>query len=244
MTVYSDQYFSGGRTGFGYTDYDRDKQPMVPTFHEYLDRLARYGKSTGKLLDVGAATGFFLDLARRRGWQVCGVEPSDYAASLARSKDIDVRTGTLDHCGFPAESFDAISMWDVIEHMPDPRCSFSSVVSLLKPGGLVAINTPDSSSLMARMLRSKWHLVVPPEHLNLFSRRSLKCLVESLGLEVLEVTSIGKTFTMQYILMTLAHWLKSDLFGAATKALRGSRAAEWRLSINLRDNVFMVARKR
>src|SRR3989344_2020238 len=75
--VYGEDYFSGARGGFGYVDYDADKEPMAPVFEKYLRRIARYG--TGRrILDVGAATGFFLDIARRAGFDAYGVELSAY----------------------------------------------------------------------------------------------------------------------------------------------------------------------
>ncbi|HYL34754.1 MAG TPA: class I SAM-dependent methyltransferase [Bryobacteraceae bacterium] len=217
---------------------------MIPTFEEYLDRLGRHAGQPGTLIDIGAASGFFLSLARRRGWRVSGVEPSDFASSLARDKGLDVRTGTVENCHFAAGAFDVVTMWDVIEHIPDPRRAIASIVSLLKPGGLIAINTPDSTCLLARLLKTKWHLVVPPEHLNLFSRESLRLLLAKHGLEVLEAATIGKTFTVQYVLMTLAHWQRLHVFDAASEAVRGRRLGQWKISLNLRDNVFMIARKK
>jgi 2-polyprenyl-3-methyl-5-hydroxy-6-metoxy-1,4-benzoquinol methylase len=243
LRIYSAEYFAGGTQGCGYIDYDRDKEPMIPTFHQYLDRLAHYTRP-GRLIDIGAATGFFLGLARQRGWEVAGIEPSEYAASLARSKGLDVRTAVAGSCQFPQASFDAITMWDVIEHIPDPRRAFSSVATFLKPGGLIALNTPNSESLVARALKTKWHLVVPPEHLNLFSKKSLRRLLEDHGFELLEMRSIGKRFTVKYVLMTLSHRQKLKLLERATRAVSRRAVGQWAVPINLHDNVFVVARKR
>src|SRR3954452_11248046 len=70
LDIYCEEYFAGACHGFGYTDYDRDKQPMMPTFREYLRRIEAITPAKGTMLDVGAATGFFLDLARQRDWTV------------------------------------------------------------------------------------------------------------------------------------------------------------------------------
>jgi 2-polyprenyl-3-methyl-5-hydroxy-6-metoxy-1,4-benzoquinol methylase len=196
------------------------------------------------MLDVGAATGFFLDLARGQGWRVQGVEPSDHAASLARAKGIDVRTGVIESCDAPSKSFDAITMWDVIEHLPDPAATMGRVAELLKPGGVVAINTPDSGSALATLMGENWHLVVPPERLNLFHRRSLRVLLEKQGFEILQTTSLGKRFTLQYIAQTLSHWWNIKPIEAAHRRLRRMRAGQWSVPLNLFDNVFVLARKR
>ena len=243
LKIYSGDYFSGAQGGFGYADYDRDKAPMEATFFKYLDRIEAAG-AKGGMLDVGAATGFFLDLARRRGWSVHGVEPSSYAAQLGQAKGIDVRAGTLEDQNFPAGSFDAVTLWDVIEHLPDPNTTLQRIHALLKSGGVLAINTPDSASLLAHIMGLNWHLVTPPEHLNLFHRKSIRTLLEREGYEVLQVANIGKTFTVQYVLQILNHWTGADVFNSAAQWARSRRIGSWGIPINLLDNMFVLARKR
>jgi cyclopropane fatty-acyl-phospholipid synthase-like methyltransferase len=239
--IYSKSYFEGGGDGFGYPDYDHDKQAMSSTFTNYLDRITRLSGQTGRLLDIGAATGFFMGMARDRGWRVWGVEVSDHASETARSRGFDVRTGVLTGQDFEDSSFDAITMWDVIEHMEDPKRDVIRSSSLLKSGGVLAINTPDAGSLVSKLAGVKWHLVIPPEHLNLFSRQSLRILLESCGFEVLETTTLGKRFTVQYVADTLSH-VFSPLKGIAAR-VAGTRLGRANVSINLYDNVFMLARK-
>ena len=243
--IYNKDYFTGAGGGFGYKDYDRDKAPMVGTFHEYLDRIGAANPPEGRMLDIGAATGFFLNLARERGWKVAGVEVSAAASEMARAKGLDVRTGILeeDH-GWTDGEFSAITMWDVIEHMPDPHRTMAEVSRLLRPGGLVAINTPDSGSLLSRALGPRWHLVIPYEHLNLFTRQSLENLLSRHGLEVLDVRCIGKKFTVQYVLNTLAAWQRLGVWKRLAAASERLRVHELGLRINLHDNVFVLARKR
>lgn len=245
VAVYEGDYFTGATQGFGYTDYDVDKQPMVPTFQNYLRRIARYvAPATGKrLLDVGAATGFFLNLARAEGWETAGIEPSESAAQMARDKRLDVKTGLLIPGVFAPASFDVITLWDVIEHLPDPLATMTVVSGLLKPGGLIAVNTPDSSSLWARIMGRQWHLLCPPEHLCLFSNAALDRLLGRIGLTLLERDKIGKSFTLQYVAQTLAHWQKFKLWESVAHALQESKVGGWSVPLNLRDNVFLLARK-
>ena len=243
LRIYSENYFSGAELGFGYVDYDRDKQVMVPTFEKYLDLIESAGAKSGKLLDVGAATGFFLNLARNRGWEPFGVELSDYAASIGRAKGLNIMTGVLAGGEFPESFFDVITLWDVIEHMPDPRSTLRELQRTLKPGGLIAINTPDSSSLIAKALGKSWHLVVPPEHLNLFHRQSLRLLLEEGACTVLMEDKIGKRFTTQYVVQTLAHWMKWKPFEKGAQFLSARSFGRWGVAINLRDNMFVLARK-
>ena len=205
LEIYGQDYFSGATGGSGYVDYDRDKQPMIPAFQQYLDRLEHFRPAKGTLLDVGAATGFFLKLAKARNWNVMGVEPSAHASAQGRSAGLDIRTGIFVKGLLPPETLDVITLWDVIEHVPEPKALVDAIFDVLKPGGILALNTPDSKSVLARALKARWHLVVPPEHLFLMNSVSLKKILEP-RFEILETGCIGKRFTLQYVLETLYHW--------------------------------------
>lgn len=243
LTIYSEDYFAGAHGGFGYVDYDQDKAQMTSTFESYLEILAARSSGVGDLLDVGAATGFFLDLARARGWRTVGVEPSAFAVRVATKKGLDVKQGVVENLDIPAASFDVITMWDVIEHVNDPRASLAAAFRLLRPGGILAINTPDSGSILARLLGLRWHLVLPPEHLVLFHQESLRRLLAESRFEVTAVKRIGKRFTVQYVLHTLARWQGLKLWKSAADLSHKTGVGEWGVSINLRDNVFVLARK-
>ena len=243
LDLYSEDYFAGAEAGFGYVDYDQDKAAMASTFEAYLALLASGRPGRGALLDVGAATGFFLELARADGWNSRGIEPSHYASRIAKKKGLAVDCGVVEELTLPDASFDVVTMWDVIEHLPDPRRSLAAVFRLLHPNGTLAVNTPDSGSLLARVLGLRWHLVVPPEHLVLFSQKSLRLLLEEAGFEVTLVRRIGKRFTIQYVLETLARWQGLRLWRQAEEMSRRWGVGKWGIGINLRDNMFLLARK-
>lgn len=84
--TYGKDYFCGATKGFGYVNYDEDKKPMISMFESYLKKIEKFLPNKGKLLDVGSATGFFLEIAKNRGWDIFGVEISEYAASRSREK--------------------------------------------------------------------------------------------------------------------------------------------------------------
>lgn len=238
--IYSEDYFSGAMNGFGYVDYDEDKEPMRNVFEKYLRLIGR----SGKLLDVGAATGFFVQIAKNHGYDAHGIEISGFAAELGRKKGLDVKQGTL--AGYSAEpgSFDIITAWDVLEHFPNPDLDIEKAHTLLKSGGIIAFNTPDSGSLYARILGKKWHLLVPPEHINYFNRRSVKIFLEKHGFEVVEISTIGKSFTLEYILHTLSAWTKIGFFQKLAHICHGSKfLSKISLPINLHDNMFILAKK-
>ena len=132
----------------------------IKTFSRSVERLL---KQTGldpqgkRLLDVGCAGGAFPAAARQFGFEVAGVEPSQWLSAYARREyGLDVRQGILQAGMFPEHSFDVISLWDVIEHVPDPHAVFTLVRSLLKPDGYLWVNYPDIGSIAARLMGWKW----------------------------------------------------------------------------------------
>ncbi len=243
-TIYNEMYFSGGEDGFGYVDYDADKEAMRPVFERYLDMCAAYGKSGGTLLDVGAATGFFLNIASKRGFKVFGVEMSEFAAGIGRKAGLDVRQGSLREVKFPAEFFDIVTMFDVLEHMADPFAELQEVGRILKPGGLLVVNTPNGESFVGKVLKTKWYFIIPPEHLYYFSAKNLKKYLEKIGFEVVYSGTIGKSFSLSYMFNILYNWQKVSLWKKLTDFFSHGSRKSWAVPINLHDNFFLIARKK
>lgn len=242
IEVYDKSYFSGADKGFGYVDYDVDKEPMVSTFEKYLDIVSSLGVNKGKLLDIGAATGFFMNLAKGRGFDVTGVELSDFAAEIGRKKGLNLITGDLLVQSFPEKHFDVITMFDVLEHVPKPKELIKEVSRILKDEGLVVINTPDAESLWAKALGPRWQLIMPPEHINYFSPKNLGNYLSKNGFTVKISSKIGKSFTLQYILKMLYKWQGSSIF--LTGPTLNKFLSKISLPINLHDNFFMVVKKK
>lgn len=248
IDVYSQDYFSGAQEGFGYVDYDADKEPMIPVFERYLDMCKTYGKPKGKLFDIGAATGFFLEIAQKRGYDVSGVEYSSYATEKAKSKNLQVYSGDLLDPSIKETledgTYSVVSMLDVIEHMQHPFLQLEKVASMLEKDGLLLINTPNGESMLAKLLKTKWHLVVPPEHLFYFSPINLGAYLETSGFEVVYSGTIGKTFTFTYIYKTLYKWLGLKVFNKLADFFTQPRYKHLSIPINLHDNFFLIARKK
>jgi SAM-dependent methyltransferase len=149
-------------------------------------------RGPGDLLEVGSAYGFFLDEARRRGWRVRGIEPSRHAARHAREEfRLDVVPEPLSELSVEPESVDAIAMWDVIEHLPDPHATVTAAHAWLRPGGVLALSTGDVHSLTARLHGRDWSLLTPPWHQFYFSRKTMKRLLAEVGFDVVRVGGDG-----------------------------------------------------
>lgn len=141
------------------------------------------------MLEIGCATGIFLDVARRKGWQVAGVEISDFAGQYAREKlGLEVFIGQLEDSYFPPESFDVICMFHLLEHIPSPKKFCQIVHRLLKPDGLVVIEIPDFSSSSSRRFKEKWGALQPETHLYHFSKKTLGNLLNQTGHEIIGIS--------------------------------------------------------
>lgn len=245
LSLYDADYFFGTEKGSGYVDYNKDKEPMWLVFEGYLKKIESQCSEKRNLLDVGAATGFFVDIAQKMGWKACGLEISEYAAEIAQKKGLDVRCGTLEDGTFKEKSFNAITLWDVLEHFQNPNREINVCLKLLEASGILAINTPDSGSWYARIMGKRWHLLVPPEHLHYFTQKSVRIFLERNNFKLEEITKIGKTFTLEYILHTVAEWQKSSILRKVVRFLKKyPRVGGFAISINLRDNMVVIARKK
>jgi len=241
--IYGKDYFQGAKSGFGYADYDSDKESMIPVFSGYLKEISKYTSSQRRLLDVGAASGSFLDAAKNKGWDVMGVEVSEYASNKAREKGLNVVTGTIHTDALTGKEFQVITMLDVIEHLPEPKKDLREICSLLEDRGTLIINTPDSASLWARIWGAKWHQLIPPEHLHLFNGKALKIILKDSGFDILDSKKIGKSFSVPYILSIMSGWLGINALRSFGKLFDNKLLRKISIPINLRDNIFIIARK-
>lgn len=164
-------------------------------------------KTSGSLLDVGCATGIFLETMRAApGWQLKGVEISDHAASIAREqKNLDVVTGTLEQAKFADSQFDVVTLWDVLEHLHDPAGSLKEIRRILKPGGVLVFRVPNGGSLDARLFGPYWAGLEPPRHLFVFDQKTLTAFLSNAGFTVKRMScEIGSYPTF---VLSLRFWM-------------------------------------
>ena len=171
-------------------------------------RVERHQRPAGRVLDVGCATGLFLDAMRARGWEVAGVEPSAYASAYARQTfDLDVATATLEEIAFPDSAFDVVTMWDVLEHVPDPRATLAEVARILRPGGLFVASLPNPTAVEARLFGSAWVGWDRPRHLYLFTPLVLRSFLHDAGFAFTSLESFSGRLGLT--LLSLEFWLKA-----------------------------------
>jgi 2-polyprenyl-3-methyl-5-hydroxy-6-metoxy-1,4-benzoquinol methylase len=243
--LYGETYFQNDESGVvGYSNYIADEANIRRTAGRRLARLERYVRP-GRLLDIGCAVGFFLDEARQRGWAVEGLDVSNFAVEYARQRfNLDARAGSFTELDHEPGAYDLVTMWDVIEHVPDPKAYIERAAALLRQGGVLALATPDIDSLPARLTGDRWvGYKLSEEHVYYFSRRTLARMLEAAGFEVLDARHVGKYVTLRLFLDRLAIYTPL-LAQPLAWAERAFRLSSWSLYINPFDIVAITARRK
>jgi SAM-dependent methyltransferase len=211
-SLYGRDYFFG--RGF-------DRSALIPEAREpdrallarrnyWLRVLAASVGGPGRLLDVGCGAGALLNVARDLGWNCEGQEISPIGAAEAISRGHRIQVGELIDCKYPANSFDVVTMIEVVEHIRDPRPTTEAALTLLRPGGWLFITTGDIGSVGARMQGCRWNYIRPPGHVSYFGRRSLSLALAASGFdEITMVPTYDEVFATLPVLGPRRSWLAS-----------------------------------
>jgi SAM-dependent methyltransferase len=239
--LYSRKYFFGDE----YSDYIADKRVLQRNFERRMRVLGKYldGARHRRLLEVGCAYGWFLDLIRDRFQLVQGIDIAADGVRYARSLGLDAIEGDLLRHSFGSAVFDVICIWDSIEHLRDPDKYLARISELTSPGALLALTTGDIGSLNARLKGSKWRLIHPPSHLHYFTRKSMEVSLDRAGFEIVHFEHCGFSRSVELVshsVFVLRHPRLQLLHGAFMKLGLG------RLMFysNFYDIMYVIARRR
>jgi len=237
QTQLNDLYNKGLLTGYPIEALGHEEGPP-PEWKQreqmkILKRLNLLGATGGTLLDVGAFSGMFLQNAKRFGFDVAGVEPSrDAYLYVSGTLGLPVVHGDLQGAAFPAESFVAVSLLDVIEHVRDPVAELQEVFRVLKPGGILILTTPNVAGLLQRIVSAKRKLFGQtwcpiddvPWHLWGFMPRNFRLCMERAGFQVESVDPLEPSTLSSNLNAGSAVWKKLALhaIGEASKVLHMS----------------------
>jgi len=200
-----------------------------------LDLIRQY-KASGRLLEVGCARGDFLSVARQT-FDVFGVEPNpELAASAERVAPI--HTGVIET--LDVDEFDIAASFHVIEHVDSPRRFLQEMASRVRTGGLVVLETPNIRSLPFYLLKSRWRQFIP-EHYFFFDPATITRLMETAGLQVERIQTVGKYASVELILNRLSRY--AGIAGAANSLANGLGLSRLTFRINPRDIMLVVARR-
>jgi|YelNatPaOPRAMG01_1025707.scaffolds.fasta_scaffold26679_1 2-polyprenyl-3-methyl-5-hydroxy-6-metoxy-1,4-benzoquinol methylase len=178
----------------GYDDYIGDKANIRNKFEKVIKVIKRY-TDNGPLLDIGCGPGLFLELAKERGFTpVKGIDISPYAVDYCiNTLKLNVQNGDLLDFKFGSRTFNLITMFDVIEHVQNPKEELTEINRILKDNGILAIITPDIDALAVKLVKSKWEEIQRvPEHLVFFSKKTITYILRQTGFEILSTKYISK----------------------------------------------------
>jgi 2-polyprenyl-3-methyl-5-hydroxy-6-metoxy-1,4-benzoquinol methylase len=169
------------------------------TFSRCLDIIERFAPGKGDLLDIGTAGGSFLSVAQKRGWQVSGCEPNRWLADWGKQNyGVHIHPGTIFDMQLNDGSFDVVTLWDVLEHTPDPKAVLQECYRILKPGGILVINYPDIQSLVARLMGRRWVFLLSV-HLYYFTYETLGAMFQKMGFGVISRSHHWQFLEVGYI---------------------------------------------
>jgi 2-polyprenyl-3-methyl-5-hydroxy-6-metoxy-1,4-benzoquinol methylase len=184
--------------------YEREEQNRKHTSRDYLRLIQNHVPFKGRLLDVGCSTGIFLEVLDGTGWELFGLEPSEWAVNVAKKRCLQAKIiqGSIEHEELPINKFDVITLWDVLEHVPSPRKTLLHLHELLKPGGWLFLNIPNIDSLIAKITGKHWPLLLR-EHLWYFSASTIRSFFEITGFEPVSIKPNYVRFSISNILLRL-----------------------------------------
>mgnify|MGYP001028236444 CR=1 FL=1 len=169
--------------------------------------VGEYSRGT-TLLDIGCGEGFFLFNASRMGYTVKGVELSQEAGEYARREfDLDIETKPFEEAEFRENYFDVVTLWQVLEHVPHPLVILKEVHRILKPGGLVAVSTPDFGGVPAKILRRRWWNI-RSLHVNQFTTRTLKGILENAGFKNVSSACYKECVSLPMLVIPILRYFK------------------------------------
>jgi len=238
--LYKADFFEGGDQFGSYSAYFKERDNIIRNSKEQLGKIERY-KQRGKLLDVGCAAGFFLDVARAK-WEITGVELSEYAASYAGDVlGLHVIGGKFTECDLPRKYFDVITMWDFIDHTQDPMANLSKAWDLLTEGGLLVLSAGDMGHWYAKLRGVKWRYFSPPVHLYYFSKKTIRLALEKIGFQVVEFTSYRTCKSLGSVLFTMIYGSKRSIWSDLDSLIRKLHFDRLRICMSLGDVMVVYA---
>jgi SAM-dependent methyltransferase len=184
----------------GYTSYASDRPVLYPYFGRRAEEIARI-KPGARLLEVGAASGYFMDQARRQGLRPEGIEPSKACQRIIGDElHLPVVAGSLEEAAIEPSTYDVVAMFQTIEHFDDPRGALLKVARWLKPGGLLVITTPNRHGWFARLAGRRWFEYKPREHLYYFDDTTIARMLEAVGFDRIHVSRDPNRYPVGFFL--------------------------------------------
>lgn len=193
--------------GAGNRRFNAILEAMIPYFRDRRGKAIERFVERGRMLDIGCGRGILPALMRERGWEAQGLEFSETAARHARELKVPVFVGNLPESPYEPESFDAVVLWHVLEHVPDPAEALAKAREILRPGGLLVIAVPNFESLQARFSGRHWFHLDVPRHYHHFGVSVLKRMLESAGFSIADISHLSLEYNPYGWIQSILNWM-------------------------------------
>ncbi|MGU5646345.1 class I SAM-dependent methyltransferase [Aeromonas caviae] len=247
-----DYYYNSEMKDFENEFFMESFENRIPIFERRIDILKQY-LSSGKLLDVGSAIGIFLTAIERQdlAYELYSCDPSASACELLKEKFRNVNTFQcmVEDLNMPSY-FDAITMWDTLEHVINPVNVANKIHSLLKKDGFWFFSTPNTSSFEWMTAGARHVQILPPGHINLFNLSSIKILLKKTGFNLIETHTLNGSLDISYVQKLLASDPSfQNSIGAFLNRHIGDRNfadmfANFLIQTRTAGNIFVIAQKK
>jgi 2-polyprenyl-3-methyl-5-hydroxy-6-metoxy-1,4-benzoquinol methylase len=240
--IYRDEYFHRG-TKSGYENYELNAPLRIKTFERWYSDLEPYLPDRMEAaLDIGCAAGYFLDLLKQRGWPcVEGMELNRPMISDLRRRGFEIFDVPLEQF-VPKRRYQLITLFDVLEHLPDINNDFEKLGAMLDDRGIVALVTPDFSSLQRKLFGRRWFQFKPREHIYYFTPQSLEKIAQNHGFSIVHLQRSGQFADFDFLQNRLARYrfpLLGKFFSLVCQVLRLKKKL-WYVDT---ASIFVVLRK-
>lgn len=178
--------------GYGRNDFLSDI--TIKRYNELLDTFQKVRK-TNRILDIGCGIGYFLEVARKRGWEVYGTEFTEKAIEICEAKGIKMHKGALNPDNYPKDFFDVVTSFEVIEHINTPQIEIKNIHEVLRKDGYFYVTTPNFNSLLRYHLKEKYNVIGWPEHLSYYSPKTMNFLLSQNGFKKKWMKTTGFSLT-------------------------------------------------
>lgn len=238
--IYDTDYFESAE----YKDYKSETLAINKNFNRLLLKVKKHLQNTKqkKLLEVGAAYGFFINIAKLHFNLAIGTEIASEPSRYARENyNIDVRNLDIIEWDFDNIKFDLVCMWDVIEHLHSPNKYLQKLSVNMKKNSIIALTTPDIGSLVARVRKQNWRQIHPPTHVHYFNKKSIETILNNNGFKIIEYTHFGRYRSLGmifYIIFVLR--LKIPIIYNIISFLKLEKVNTY---LNLFDEMLVIAKK-
>jgi SAM-dependent methyltransferase len=186
--------------------HDTQYNNRVKSFFNALKKHKKFlPKNNAKVLDIGTSSGAFLKASEKFGYNAYGLEPSKVLTEFGKKRGLKIINGTIDNHSFEDNSFDLICLWDVIEHLSDPKNSLIKIKSLLKEDGILLINYPDIGTPLGKLFGDKFWWIISV-HLHHFTKDTITKICNKTGYNVISSKMYWQTLEFGYLIDMAIHY--------------------------------------